>query len=198
MERISFIEELPIDLKYQVAFEMFEGVASKVKLFQSQDRVFVSDIVPRLELGKYDKSEMIYEKKDFAENIFFVVEGRVNYVIGCNTIIFKTIMAGAYFGEIELVERTARKFGVRAETFCKFLVMSSQCFEYVLKEYPRIGTHIIKNAEKRNKKNRKAIKEIIKSTKFSESDSEKMTKKQKRSKDSKKKFSPLFFIYLKK
>ena len=195
-ERISFIDELPIDLKYQVAFEMFEGVASKVKLFQSQDRVFVSDIVPRLELRKYEKSEMIYEKNDFAENIFFVVEGRVNYVIGCNTIIFKTIMAGAYFGEIELVERTARKFGVRAETFCKFLVMSSQCFEYVLKEYPRIGTHIIKNAEKRNKKNRKAIKEIIKSTKFSESDSEKNVKKQKRSKNSKKKFSDAWVRFI--
>jgi CRP-like cAMP-binding protein len=194
-ERISFIEELPMDLKYKIAFEMFEGVASKVKLFQSQDRVFVSDIVPRLELVRFEKNEMIYEKNDFSENIFFVVEGRVNYVIGCNTIIFKTIMTGAYFGEIELVERTARKFTVRAETFCKFLVMSSQCFEYVLKEYPRIGTHIIKHAEKRNRKNKKAIKEIIKNSKMGELDSEDLEEKPKRIKPVKKKFSDAWVFF---
>lgn len=160
-ERISFIEEMPIDLKYEIALQMFNGASATIKLFLNQDKLFISDIVPRLELMELESGSMVYEKNEIAENIYFIVDGRVNYVVGKNTIVFRTIMSGSYFGEIELVERTCRKFGVKTESYCKFLIMSSLCFEYILKEYPRIGTQIIKSAEKRNKKNSKSISEII-------------------------------------
>lgn len=175
-EKICFIEEMPVELKFRVALEMFDGAASKIKMFSTQDKIFVSDIVPRLELMKSEPMEIIYEKNEFAENIYFIAEGRVNYVIGKNTIVFRTFMSGTYFGEIELVEKTCRKFSARSETMCKFLIMSSQCFEYILKEYPRIGTQIIKNAAKRNNKNRDSIAEIIKRSNIDEINLENITK----------------------
>jgi CRP-like cAMP-binding protein len=104
----------------------------------------------------------VYYKNEFAESIYFIAQGRVNYLIGKNTVIFKTITAGAYFGEIELIEKVARKFSVKSENDSKLLIMHSQCFEYILKEYPRIGTEMIKAAERKNKKNEKAIEDIVK------------------------------------
>lgn len=161
-ERLAFIEEMPIDLKYKIAQEIYGGICNKIKLFTNQDRIFISNIIPRLDLSIYKPNVFVYYKNEFAESIYFIAQGRVNYLIGKNTVIFKTITAGAYFGEIELIEKVARKFSVKSENDSKLLIMHSQCFEYILKEYPRIGTEMIKAAERKNKKNEKAIEDIVK------------------------------------
>ena len=35
--------------------------------------------------------------------MYFIVKGKVNYVIGRENTVFKGILAGSYFGEIELI-----------------------------------------------------------------------------------------------
>lgn len=156
-EIISFIEELPNHIRFEIAMQAYGGLAQKIEFFQNQDRTFVCDLVPRLEYAEFAKDMPVYKKNDFAESSYFLAEGRVCYFIGKTLEKFKTILPGAFFGEIEVIEKGLRRFTVVAEINSKMLVMSAQCFEYILEEYPKITTEIIKTAEKKNEENVKAM-----------------------------------------
>lgn len=49
------------------------------------------------------------------------------------------MLTGAYFGEIEIINKTPRNFTTSASQCCEFLTLSKQIFEtYVIEEYTEI------------------------------------------------------------
>jgi hypothetical protein len=53
---------------------------------------------------KYKADTFIYSKDDIADEIYFMFEGKVNYTIGKKLLCFKSMIAGSYFGEIEVID----------------------------------------------------------------------------------------------
>jgi hyperpolarization activated cyclic nucleotide-gated potassium channel 1 len=43
-------------------------------------------------------------KGDYADEIYFLFEGKVNYVVGDKLLVFKTMVTGSHFGEVEVIE----------------------------------------------------------------------------------------------
>ena len=83
---------------------------------------------------------MIYEKGQHAEDVYFISEGRVNFVYGNDYIEIKTMTPGSYFGEIEIMEDIPRKITAITEIKCEMYLMNSNIFFTVLREYPTVAT----------------------------------------------------------
>jgi CRP-like cAMP-binding protein len=58
---------------------------------------------------------VIYRKGDFAEEVYFILEGKVGYIFTSKNIKFKTMIAGSYFGEVEIIDHTPREFSTITE-----------------------------------------------------------------------------------
>lgn len=60
----------------------------------------------------------------------------MNYVYRPERYVFNTMVAGSYFGEIEVINQTVREFTVVTECYCEMIVMGSDIFDTLEKEYP--------------------------------------------------------------
>jgi hypothetical protein len=84
---------------------MYNGLKSRVSFFAEKDPVFISTFVPKLQPIKVQMGEFIYQKGEYPHQgaymsylVYFIVNGRVNMVIGVHAITFKTYVSGSYFG----------------------------------------------------------------------------------------------------
>ena len=57
----------------------------------------------------------VYKKLDYADEMYFIIEGRILFVYGADNFIFKWMPQGSYFGEIELIDQKPRDFSVITE-----------------------------------------------------------------------------------
>lgn len=120
-QRCAAIRCIPKALRAEVALSAYDGAIEHIPFLRRQNLAFYSNIVPLLKYRRVEENTWIYNKGEFAEEIFFVVKGRINYCI--NNFIFKTMVQGAYFGEIEVFESTSRTFGVSTEVDTELMVM---------------------------------------------------------------------------
>lgn len=52
--------------------------------------------------------EIIYEKGQFPHSVYFIIGGNISYVAGSQSMTYKTMVSGGYFGEIEIFKEIAR------------------------------------------------------------------------------------------
>jgi hyperpolarization activated cyclic nucleotide-gated potassium channel 1 len=83
---------------------MHKCAAKVIDFLKAQDKSFLANIVPRMNFRTYKEDTFVYAKGDIADEIYFMFEGKVNYVIGKNLLCFKSMVSGSYFGEIEVIE----------------------------------------------------------------------------------------------
>ncbi|CAG9314758.1 unnamed protein product [Blepharisma stoltei] len=160
-ERSNLITTIPKNLRYEIGKAMFDNAIEKVHFFKKKDEALIADIVPRLTRLEFQEREIIYKKNDYADNMYFIVQGRVCYVYGPKHFTFKTMVDGSYFGEIELLSQKPREFSVMTKKWCILLVMKKNIFEMMLEQYPKVAQEIKKIAAERYKKNIQARKDII-------------------------------------
>ena len=65
--------------------------------------MFVSTIVPFLQHIQKDNGEYVCKENEYADEMYFIIKGWVQYVYGPDNIHFKTLSKGSYFGDIELI-----------------------------------------------------------------------------------------------
>jgi hyperpolarization activated cyclic nucleotide-gated potassium channel 1 len=85
---------------------MHRGASKELSFFKGRDQVFVYSIIPFLQPRLMKSGEIIYEEDEHADEIYFIVKGRVNYVYnnGDELMIYKSVQRGAYFGDIEVIK----------------------------------------------------------------------------------------------
>jgi hyperpolarization activated cyclic nucleotide-gated potassium channel 1 len=86
-----------------VALAMHHGAAQKIPFFKGRDNVFVSTIIPFLQHLYVNKEELIYEEGEYADEMYFIQKGKVNFVYGQECHVFKSLVKGSYFGDIEVI-----------------------------------------------------------------------------------------------
>lgn len=89
------------ELRYQIAMSVYNGALSHIRIFNELDTDFIVQIVPFLKLIEIEEKHIVYKKGDFADEIYFIIDGRVNFLYS-GKIVFKTMVKGSYFGEIEI------------------------------------------------------------------------------------------------
>ncbi|CAD8125702.1 unnamed protein product [Paramecium sonneborni] len=132
----EFLSEIPTNLKYQIAQAMYAGLKNRVSFFKNKDSVFISTLIPKLQPLKINAGEFVYNKGEYPNQVYFIVNGRVNMVIGVYSITFKTYVTGSYFGEIEIFDNSARFHSARAELECELLAIEQDIFKKILQAFP--------------------------------------------------------------
>lgn len=123
-DKQSIFNELPKILKYEVAMAMHHGAAKDIKFFEDKDQVLIASVVPFLNPMFTKRGEYVYDKGEYADEIYFVVKGRVSLVFGKEESLIKSLQRGSYFGEIEVIHKIPRKYPVKAVRDSELLIMN--------------------------------------------------------------------------
>lgn len=164
-DKMNIFNELPRNLRYELALAMHQGSVKQLPFFADKDHVFVSTVVPFLQHIKIKSGEHIYRQGEYADELYFLVKGRACYVTGKNDICFKSLQRGSYFGEIEVIHQTPRRFTVKAVVDCEMLTMSRQLMMYVKQEFKAIAKEMEDVANARdnlNEKSESVMKHLLK------------------------------------
>lgn len=65
-------------------------------------------IMTRLKPLNLIDGEYVYMEDSYADEMYFLLKGRINYVVTPHAIVFKSFIKGSYFGEIEILNNIPR------------------------------------------------------------------------------------------
>lgn len=68
------------------------AAAKKVRFFDNADKSFISNIVPHLLYKTYKEKTFLYKKGEYADEIYFIISGKVVFVYGHQNHVFKTML----------------------------------------------------------------------------------------------------------
>ena len=119
------------------------GYLKNISFFQKKEDGFISMIVPNLSSINFQIKEFIYRKGENPSNMYFIVNGRINFITD-TFVIFKTFTTGSYFGEYEIVKNHKyRKNTIITEKTVETLILSKLMYHKIVEsEYPEIHQEI--------------------------------------------------------
>lgn len=79
-------------LKFELATNMFHGMIEQVPFLQDKPTSFIAELMPALIPVKMLKGEIVYYKGSYPNMIYFITNGRVNFVFGMKSITFKSFV----------------------------------------------------------------------------------------------------------
>jgi hyperpolarization activated cyclic nucleotide-gated potassium channel 1 len=165
-DKHSLFYDLPIDLRYEVARTMFNGIACEIPFLKHRDSAFVVYVMPRLRPLLLKDGGWVYREGDYASEVLMLVRGRANLVLGKSSIAYKSFLKGSLLGEVEIIFKTLRIDTVQTYGKTEFLTLSKrvrliQDFIEIIEEFPVDAREIKKVAREKARRNRKAKEELI-------------------------------------
>jgi len=157
-DKHQIFDELPKNLRHEVAMAMHKGAVKELTFFENRDSTFISEIVPFLNHEYAEKDHLIYQQNEHAGEIYFLLQGRVHFSRKAQ--VFKSVMEGSYFGDIEAIKRTPRKFNAVAAKDCALLVMKKDLIQLISEEFPLVYEEMESVAQKKEILNEKAFIEV--------------------------------------
>jgi len=160
------LDELPNTLKYEMAQKMYKQVIFKFSYFQGKDEVFIANVAPYLKPQYVPQFDMVYTEGEFAEEMYFIMSGRVSFVYGAEKSVYKIIMFPHCFGDIEIFFNISRKHNAMASLNCLFLGLSRKIAKRIQEKFPQELKEFRENCKEkfRNITSAKIEMEILKRT----------------------------------
>mmetsp|Transcript_24630 Transcript_24630/g.43472 ORF Transcript_24630/g.43472 Transcript_24630/m.43472 type:complete len:403 (+) Transcript_24630:855-2063(+) len=159
-DKHSLFQELPKDLRYEVAITMYNGIATEIPFLKGKNHAFVIDVMPLLRPLKLSNEDHLYKEGDYAYEMFMITRGRVNLVLG-NEVTYKSYLKGSYLGETEIIFKTVRLETVQACGETEFLTLGKKDLLHLLEEFPSEARTIRKIAKEKRIRNKKAKRELL-------------------------------------
>lgn len=160
-EKTKIFKEMPKNIQRKLVNFIYKNCVNRFDFFKTKDYNFLIEILPRLNYTEYSPGVVVYNKHEQPDFVYFLLLGRVAYVLGSSNLQFKSIVNGTYFGEIEILLGVSRKFRVITEVYCEMLVIAATSFEEIIGKFYLIGEEIWILANKRNKVNEKCYRQVV-------------------------------------
>ena len=160
-DRHSLFTELPKSLKQEVVWSVYEGAVKEFAVFSLFDSSFVSALVPLMVTMRCIEGDYLYHVGDYPDEVFFILNGRVNYVIEPSEISYKSFLRGSYIGEIEILQRVNRINSSLCFGICELLVLSKSDLSRVLADFPAEAKEFRRLAFERASRNKQAYLETM-------------------------------------
>ncbi|OMJ82643.1 hypothetical protein SteCoe_16626 [Stentor coeruleus] len=162
----EIISYLPIDIKYEIALTMHKNVITEFKFFREKEAIFVANIFPKLYSKFMNPEEVVYTQSQNSEEVFFIANGRVNFIYGKENLPFRCISKGQYFGDYEAAYEKRRIFGAISRLHNHLLVMSSDLLNTFRRDFPSAWFDFRQVSDYRHHMNMRALAEMIVITKI--------------------------------
>jgi CRP-like cAMP-binding protein len=164
-DKNALIRELPGSLKKLVTIHTHKKIVERIYFFQDKDEMFISRFVGKLVTTNYTNGKTIFYKGDYADEVFFISKGRI-ILKGKYGSIVKNFMQGAYFGELEVLnkENPSRKYTAQvASPKATLSTISKKDFNLILKEFPEVEREVKATARIREQRIEETDCEILQS-----------------------------------
>lgn len=155
-DKHSLFSELPVSLQYEVASRMYAGAVTEMPFFAQRNKQFGVYFIPLLKPMKLNDEEMLYKENDYADNVYFVMKGRVNLMLAYRHTVYKSYLKRAYIGEIEVIFHIPRIDTVASGGNSELLSVSKKHFWMALLEFPEEARQIALIAAERYKRHLQA------------------------------------------
>ncbi len=149
-DETSVLHELPVSLKTNVSIFLNKEMIEKVPLFRGAGDALIRDIILNLEPVVYTPDDYVVKKGEIGYDMFFISRGTVDVVSEDEKIVYATLSAGHFFGEIALLLSTPRTATIKTREYCDLYRLNKDIFDRVLERYPVFAEKIKDMAEKRN------------------------------------------------
>lgn len=137
-DKEDLLNELPKSLRHEIAMFMHKGAIKKFSFFLVRDYTFIANVFPFLQMMQVNTNEMICNIGEIPHNLYFIVSGRILYIYGHDNIVYRVLKEGHYFGDIEVIKKINRKYGICAGSDTKLLYMTQRLLEKVQLEFPTV------------------------------------------------------------
>ena len=160
-DKHSLFNELPKALRFEVVSSMYNGIYKEFPMFAKKDPSFTIFVMPLLKPLRISSGDYLYKEGDYADEVYFITRGRVNFVIRGSEIVYKSFLRGSYVGEIEVIRHSPRINNAIGYGECEFLVLGKHDFSEMLSEFPNERKEIVKVANERARRNKQAVMETL-------------------------------------
>ena len=146
----DIFNELPMRIRYEVTMVMHRQAAERIQFFSNKDPVFITAIIPLLTPVQLNKQEMLFIKNDVPEEIYFINKGKISYLHEEKHIVFCSFMDGSYFGDIEVVLESKRKYNALSIHDSNLLALNYEGINLIKEEFPLIWKNVERVAKYRD------------------------------------------------
>lgn len=133
-EKQELLDDLSTGLKYEISINTNRGALRVFEILNSQEDNFIFTIIPLLQILHVESEKNVYNIGDSSSEIYFLLGGKAHYMD--ETMRFKVINAGSYFGDIEVMKGKAREFSVIAAEEIELWVMDRTIIRIIEEEFP--------------------------------------------------------------
>lgn len=145
----SIFNELPRELRWQVALAMHQGAARTIPFFQARDQAFIANTVPFLNSIQMGEKAEVYQMGEYSDEIYFLSQGHCLYMY--RDLVMKKLQKGSYFGEIEVMMDIPRRYTVLCAVNSELLSMGRKLLRVIEQDFPTVYEEMKQIAEIRRK-----------------------------------------------
>lgn len=152
-ERAKLLQYIPKKMANQLAIIMNKSLIRTNDFFQGKPMYFVAQVLKYLRPMSVKPKEIIYQRGDFSEEMYFITFGEVGLYIEYLTdnLLFELLTDSDYFGDIEIFLANSRKFMTKAVRYTELLTLSSdELSRKVLNLFPDVRMNLLVEAHTRN------------------------------------------------
>lgn len=140
----EFLNDVPIHLRVKITETIYNGVIQKIRFLKNTDPDLISHLIPLFVSLKVKKNDYIYKKGQFSSALYLLFSGRVGEVH--QGVCFREYMVGSYFGEVEILSNSSRKFSTRALEDTHLLILPRSDLESSFKTFPKLQIELLNSS----------------------------------------------------
>eukprot|EP00002_Diphylleia_rotans_P000567 TRINITY_DN10293_c0_g1_i2.p1 TRINITY_DN10293_c0_g1~~TRINITY_DN10293_c0_g1_i2.p1 ORF type:complete len:711 (+),score=156.26 TRINITY_DN10293_c0_g1_i2:100-2232(+) len=169
----QILEDLPRDLRMEVASHIYKRLLQKVPIFRNMEDTFMRALALRIRPELCLPGDYVFRFGERAAEMYFISSGIVEIIASDGLTVLAQLKEGAYFGEIAIMTNTTRTASVRAVELCELFILQKVDFDALLEQYPDVAATIREVAKERNVQRKQSVVKVnIEVTKPSGDESE--------------------------
>jgi len=145
----SILQDLPKPLKTSVSLFLNRRIIQKVPIFKGASEEFIKEIILNLQPVVFTPGDYVVIKGEIGYEMYFISHGSVDVVSEDESIVYATLGAGSFFGEIALLLSAPRNATIKAKEYCDCYSLDKDTFDQILVRFPDFAENIRNMAEKR-------------------------------------------------
>ena len=145
-------DSLPPTIRGEVLYLMHEPMLRQVPMFSETDDMFIKALVRTLQPQVLLRGDWLFRMNEPGDCMFFIKNGCIQIKNLDGTVVFASLMPGAFLGELSMLTGQRRTASAQAIADCVLFLMRTADFDEVMRDFPSYLGTILESAMERLEK----------------------------------------------